>query len=112
MAVPPNGSGNGNGAITEKSRVSLALAIAAVLACVSASAAYFTLLARVAHLEEHTTDRYTGADADRLAGRIQWAWQDFAARQGMECYPRVPNFRASVPYEPSVIWTQENSNDR
>jgi len=100
-----NGNGNGNGTISSRTKVPLSLGI-------PLAAFIVTVAGWVARVETHLAidekDPFRGADADRLLGRIQWAWQDLAQRQHLPNYPRVPPWRQGSEYQPSIIRVEED----
>ena len=92
-------NGNGNGTISIKTKMPLSLGIPLVAFLVTCAG----WVARVEnHIATDDSDPFRGADMDRLSGRIQWAWQDYAQHEHLTSYPALPPWRAGTPYEPSV----------
>jgi len=94
-----------NGIISPKTKIPLSLGIPIVvfvIGCVG-------WVGRVEnHLAEDDKDPFRGTDMDRLSGRLQWAWQDYAQRVNLERYPCLPPWRAGTTYQPSSIKTKED----
>lgn len=97
---PPKQKRNGNGSISGETKVRLSLGIPLVALAISAA----TWVARVEnHIANDDRDPFRGSDMDRLSGRIQWAWENYASQAGLDCYPALPPWRAGTHFQPSII---------
>lgn len=124
----PNGNGNGNGGtINERTKLPLSFVIPLVVCVASAALAYTSQLRAQEDYRRETKqaieairkeitkheleDRFRGADGDRWSERIQWAWEFFARKSGMESYPVVPPWREGTPYHPQLIYIEEEESN-